>query len=521
MGLPESSDDVVLYARVSSDRQDVDLSISAQLKALREYASRKGYRVVGEFVDSAESGRTAYRPKFREMISLARKQDKPFGKILIYKYSRFARSREDSIVYKALLKKNGVQLISTTEPVDNSAMGRLMQAIIECIDEFYSENLGEEVTRGMRESASRGFYLSARPPYGYRKIKVNDGGKDRTRLELDQFQSRVVRTVYEEILNGKGLIEVAKELNSRGVPGPTGKGWGKTGLRKIVGNEINAGTLIWGRDSKRGLPPIRVDSQCPAIVTREEFDRAQAVMKERSFAQTHPRRTSSPFLLSGIIKCGHCGKALVGGEAKSGRYSYYVCGSLLKKGAGACPSHYLNTRDMDGMVIEKVKEHILTPENLGDLARLVTEELNSKVAEHQAEMEPLRAEVVDATRRLERLYDAVETGRIPLDDLAPRIRESKERVDRLKARQSELELLSAGQRAEPATEEEVRECARDLKGLLERGPLTERRSFIRSFVKNITITGDDARLTYTLPMLQKGVDEEAVPVLGIVHYGGR
>lgn len=146
-----------LYVRISSDRQDIDLSTAAQLKALREYAARNGHTVVREFVDQAETGRTAYRPQFREMISLARRADRPFDLILVYKYSRFARSREDSIVYKALLKKSGVQLISITEPVDDSAVGRLMQAIIECIDEFYSENLGEEVTRGMRESASRGF----------------------------------------------------------------------------------------------------------------------------------------------------------------------------------------------------------------------------------------------------------------------------------------------------------------------------------------------------------------------------
>lgn len=182
----------VLYARISSDRQDVDLSISAQLKALRKYAAKNGHTVVKEFVAQAESGRTTYRPQSREMISLARRTEKPFELILIYRYSRFARSREDSIVYKALLKKSGVQLVAITEPLDDTAMGRLMQAIIECMDEFYSKNLGEEVTRGMRESASRGFYLSSRPPYGFRKLRVNDGGKQRTKPEMDEFQSRVV-----------------------------------------------------------------------------------------------------------------------------------------------------------------------------------------------------------------------------------------------------------------------------------------------------------------------------------------
>lgn len=89
-----------IYARVSSDKQDVDLSISAQLKSLRDFANRNGYLVVHEFIDEAETGKTTARPAFRRMISLARQPNKPFEMILVWKYSRFARNREDSIVYK-------------------------------------------------------------------------------------------------------------------------------------------------------------------------------------------------------------------------------------------------------------------------------------------------------------------------------------------------------------------------------------------------------------------------------------
>lgn len=161
----------MLYARVSSERQDVDLSISAQLKALREYAARNGYRVVGEFVDEAESGRTADRPAFREMVSLARRPHRPFDTILIWKYSRFARNREDSIVYKSFLRKHGVEVISITEPVEDTPTGKLLEAMIESLDEFYSANLAQEVRRGLRESASRGFYVASATPYGYRRVK--------------------------------------------------------------------------------------------------------------------------------------------------------------------------------------------------------------------------------------------------------------------------------------------------------------------------------------------------------------
>ena len=177
--------DVSLYARVSSDRQDVDLSISAQLRALREYAEREGHVVVREFVDEAESGRTAQRPVFQEMVRLACQNPSPFSAILVWKLSRFARNREDSIIYKSFLRKHGVQVISINEPVSEGPTGRMLEGIIEVIDEFYSANLGQDVRRGMREAALRGFWVGTRPPFGYRPVKVQDGVRSRTRLEPD------------------------------------------------------------------------------------------------------------------------------------------------------------------------------------------------------------------------------------------------------------------------------------------------------------------------------------------------
>lgn len=148
-----------LYARVSSEKQEVDLSISAQIKAIREYAHNNGYYVVKEFVDETESGKTTDRPEFRNMIAQAKRSAKPFDVILVWKFSRFARNRDDSIVYKAMLRKVGVQVLSINEPFEDTPTGRLFEAMIESLDEFYSANLGEEVTRRMRESASCGFYL--------------------------------------------------------------------------------------------------------------------------------------------------------------------------------------------------------------------------------------------------------------------------------------------------------------------------------------------------------------------------
>ena len=95
-----------LYARVSSNRQDVDLSVSAQLRGLRDYAEKNGYVVAREYVDEAESGRIADRPQFRKMLDEASKPNSPFHEILVWKFSRFTRKREHAVAFKSMLSPN-------------------------------------------------------------------------------------------------------------------------------------------------------------------------------------------------------------------------------------------------------------------------------------------------------------------------------------------------------------------------------------------------------------------------------
>jgi site-specific DNA recombinase len=509
-----------IYARVSSEKQDVDLSISAQLRALREYANRNGYQVVKEFVDEAESGRTSARPAFREMIAVARRPTKPFDLILVWKYSRFARSREDSIIFKTLLRKNGVRVVSITEPSDDTPIGKFLEAVIEDLDELYSANLGEEVTRGMRESASRGFYVASLTPYGYDRVKVRDGSKDRPKLEPSPHQASIVARIFKEVLEGKGLKEVVKGLNSEGIAGPRGKGWGKTTVHKILTNEVYTGTLLWGKSSARRVAPIRVEGAWPAIVSKDVFDQVQAILKVRAPSYLHPKRTASRFLLSGIAKCGYCDKALVGHDAKGGQFSYYVCGTLLKKGAGACPARYLNSKQFEGLVVDKIREHILTEENVKELAHLVNEEMDAASQEYERQLDLVIDEIADVDRRLDRLYDALETGYLKLGDLAPRIKLLKARKDSLEARKCELEWQMKQRKLELADAAIVTRYVQDLRSVLSNSSLAERKSFIRSFVKEIRVTGDEAVLNYTIPLPPRQLAVEEIPVLSNVQSGG-
>lgn len=403
-----------LYARVSSEKQEVDLSISAQIKAIREYAHNNGYYVVKEFVDETESGKTTDRPEFRNMIAQAKRSAKPFDVILVWKFSRFARNRDDSIVYKAMLRKVGVQVLSINEPFEDTPTGRLFEAMIESLDEFYSANLGEEVTRRMRESASCGFYVSSYAPYDYRKIKVNDNGKERPKLEIEPEQANIVQRIFRYAKEGKGLRDICKALNQEGIMSPRGNRWGNTTVYKILTNEAYIGTLVWGKQSTRELPPVRVENALPTIIDCDAFQQAQSYLKERSFASIHPKRVSSTYLLSGLAKCGYCGKNLIGQDAKGGRFHYYACGTLMKKGAGSCKAGYTRREKLESGVTDKLKGPILNYENLKELVQMVNEEMDSVADNYTERLNSVLVEIDNVNRRLERLYDAIEMGSVQL-----------------------------------------------------------------------------------------------------------
>ena len=299
-----------LYARVSSDRQDVDLSVSAQLRALRDYADRNGYIVAREYVDEAESGRVADRPEFRKMLDEAGRPNAPFNEILVWKFSRFTRKREHAVAFKSMLRRRGIRVVSITEHADDSPTGKLMEAIIESVDEFHSENLAQEVMRGTREAASRGFWVTPHAPYGYKRVHVTDGPKKRPKLALDPPADSIVRRMYLLAGQGKSTLDIAKIFNQEGIASPKGKKWLKTTIYRTLTNEVYTGTLLWGVTAKDKLPPIRVENAFPAIVSREEYDRVARVMQANAPDKQHPQRTASPYLLSGLAKCAECGKAL-------------------------------------------------------------------------------------------------------------------------------------------------------------------------------------------------------------------
>ncbi len=513
-----------LYARVSSDRQDVDLSVAAQLRALRDYANKNGYLVVREYIDEAESGRIADRPQFRKMLDEAAKPEAPFREILVWKFSRFTRKREHAVAFKSMLRRKGIRVVSITEHADDTPTGKLMEAIIESVDEFYSENLAQEVTRGMREAASRGFWMTTKPPYGYQRVYVQDGAKKRPRLELNPPHDALVRRVFDLTLRGKTSLDILKTLNAEGIPSPNGKQWRKTTVHKILANEAYTGTLVWGQKSKDKQEPVRVENAFPAIVSQQEFARVRKLLESRAPAVTHPRRAASPYLLSGLAKCEHCGKALTAAEAKSGKYTYYVCQSILKLGKDACHTPRLNARNFEDVIISNIRNNILTESNIRDLVKLLDEEMDGVAREQRQHLETVEAELEEVKRRLDRIWHFVESTDLDMADASERILEHRHRREQLEAAAEEARTVLAERRELLDSADTIAAFAADMSEFLRTSELTETKAFVRSFVKEVLVRPGGATILYTIPTPEDspiwGADTAEVALSGGVRSIG-
>ncbi len=519
---------VALYARVSSERQaEKDLSIPAQLKALRNHALKHGWETVKEFVDEAESARSANRPAFQEMIAHAKQKPLPFSIILVWKLSRFARNREDSILYKALLRKRGVQVVSINEQIDESPTGRLLEGMIESIDEFYSANLGQDTRRGMKENAQRGYLNGAPVSYGYQATFKQINGVKKRVLELNENEAPVVTRAFDLFSEGEGAKNIAQRLNEEGFRTRQGKPWGQNVILYMLRNEIYTGTFIWNRFNKSNggkvLNPeseqIRLPNHHSALVEQARFDKVQRILAERAPERTHPRVVASQHVLSGLVFCAHCGTKMIASAAKSGQFVYYGCQRKLKEGKASCSQKSLNAEKLEPCIIEVIKDRLLTEANLSKIIGMVIEELQNDGHGASDKLAAFKSQLAEIERKLRRYYELIETQAVLMPDVASRLRELNSSKEALLAEQAKCE--SNSRRAAPAmpTFEVVKGYVNDLRETLREGTIMQQKAFLRSFIKRIGIRDDQAEIEYTCPIGLS--DDGRHEVLSIGKNGSR
>jgi hypothetical protein len=191
---------------------------------------------------------------------------------------------------------------------------------------------------------------------------------------------------------------------------------------------------------------------------------------------------------------------MIGSTAKSGRFSYYRCNNALRHGADVCRSGWLSKDKIEGFIVDKLKDRVLTDDNLTKLVRLVNEEIRLTAGQRQDRLRQVEEQLETVNQMLLKYYLAFENGKLKEEDAAPRIRQLREEQTRLqKAREDILgEEDDVGPRE--LDKKDVLEYARDLKGLLSAGTITEQKGFIRSFIKRIDFEPGQVTVNYTIPM---------------------
>ena len=348
------------YIRVSTDGQ-MDLSPESQLESIVQYAKSSRIVIPKEYIFMESEGRSGKkadnRPEFQRMIATAKTTPKPFDCILVWKFSRFARNQDESTFYKGMLRKKlGIDVISISEPVLDGMYGRLIEMIIEWQDEFYSYNLAQDVTRGMKTKAQNGGY-QCRPPLGYRIPYHN------ATPEIVPEEAEIVRMIFDRYVNHKmSIFALTRYLNSLGLKTSQGKPFEKRSLEYILQNPAYAGIVRWNRTCNE-TNEIRDRSEWivtkgthPAIISKELYNQAMLRFESEYRPKNAKPAEVTTHWLSGMLKCSACGRTLSScvRHTKSGDHYSFQCYGYLK---GKCrASHYVTEKDIAAAVLNALQE---------------------------------------------------------------------------------------------------------------------------------------------------------------------
>lgn len=351
------------YIRVSDERQD-EYSPDSQLKRIREYAAKEGYQIPDEYVyyDDGISGRsTRGRDEFKRMINDAISKEHPFDKLYVWKLSRFSRSMEDSIIYKSMLEKKGVKVVSVSEPISDDIYGKLMERFLEWDAQFYSERLSEEVKRGIAEKIARGEPIVP-PPFGY---LIKDG---KYYPDEESGAADTVREVFELYASGMKLREIAVLLGNRGVRTKYGNMPDNRWIEYMLRNPCYIGKIRHCLDGTRSVSKrhysdenvLIVDGHHKPLISMELWEKVQSMLDIQKYAYPKYAKREQPveYMLKGLVRCSACGGTIALASAVSGKSQIRTM-QCCNYSRGAChTSHSITMPKIETAFMEGLQNSI-------------------------------------------------------------------------------------------------------------------------------------------------------------------
>ena len=458
----------VIYARYSSHAQR-DVSIEQQFDACVKFAAGGKYTIVERYADRAVSGRTDNRPQFQRMMKDAHKGG--FDFVIAWKSNRMGRNMLQAMVNEAKLADLGIKCLYVEEDFDDTAAGRFALRNMMNVNQFYSENMAEDVRRGMADNASK-CMVNNLPPFGYRK------GPD-GKFEIDEEQAAIVREIFSRVLSGWSIYDIQADLNNRGIKTSRGTAWKKQSFGHMLQNDKYTGVYRWS--------DVVVEDGIPPILDRDTFDRVQMILNSKKKPRGK-QRMNDDYILSGRIYCGLCGSpmtAQAGTSATGRKFNYYACNR--RRYDHACEKKNVPQEKLEKTVTDFIKAELMKDE----LIDWIVSGYQAAAGHIRDDTKKLclQSELADVNIRLSNILKAIEAGIFN--------EHTQERMNELTAARKDLEQAIrleelANKLPSP---DEVRFWLHELRS----GDLDDRlyqRKLILTFIKAVFVYDDRLRIQF-------------------------
>ena len=428
----------VIYARYSSDNQREE-SITAQLRACREYCRKKGYILVREYTDEAMTGTNDDRAGYLKMIKDAQKH--LFDVAIFHKIDRNARNEYDYYINKMKLLRSGIHVEYASLGFDiETPEGQLMENQLVGMAAYYSRNLSNEVRKGLKENALQGISCGGIPPFGYKVV-------DKT-YYIDEREAMIVRFIFKMYVADYTYGRMVAALREKNYLTRAGRQFCKNSIREIIRrNKKYSGIFVYGVESQSKLYPgrknevIEIPGGMPAIIDQDTYKRAS--YREKNFVFSRGKHHAKvQYLLSGLMTCGACGKKMVGCRAvSSGKrvydYTYYKCRDNVA-GAEQCAVKTIRKDFVEGLVKSYIQGIVGSQKSIDEICKSINKLIDKECKTGSVESNALKREERSLNRKMENLLSLVEDGAIS-DVIRERIKKLHIRLVQISERLIELQ----------------------------------------------------------------------------------
>ena len=379
----------VIYARYSSHSQKEE-SIEQQIEECTAFAVTNGISVVGIYADKAISGRTDRRNEFQRLMRDAEKRK--FDVVIAYKSNRISRNMLNALQYESRLDSFGIKTLYAKEEFGNTAAGRFALRTMMNVNQFYSENMAEDIRRGLKDNAAE-CKVNGSLPYGYKK---GEDGK----YAIDEPRAAIVREIFSKVVDDVPYADIIRSLNDRGILTKTRKPFNKNSFNRMLRNERYIG--IYEHSG------VRVVGGVPAIISEEVFYAVQRKLQEGLNSDGAKRKSNSDYLLTGKLYCGECGAPMVGyaGTSRNGTlHYYYTCKS---RGNDGCTKHNVRRDFIEQFVVDLTRA-CLSRADVTDWLVSGYIELK-KQAQETSDVPVMEEELSSRKKALDNIMKAIEVG---------------------------------------------------------------------------------------------------------------